>query len=253
MLSNYAEIMRGMKSNAYSEEEIYSVVLLVKDLEKYADVKLFQRKLFNALTQKEQYLDIWAEGKVALILAFSGFEVTLYPFGHEGVDLRVAWQDYNLQPFFVEVARFRENYQTREELKKAIEKGILVPYGRGEKDVEAVYQKIITEAAQLPRNEIGLVFLKSDNVTIEDVEFEPATMYLQELVSKNSTYTRLSGVLFDSGWVKTLTGERFHLWRNPKAEMPIDDVLAAKLIRLKEPPTHSMDELAELKKRFPIS
>lgn len=92
------------------------------------------------------------------------------------------WQDYGL---FVEIARFRENCTTREKLEKGEhieldgekEKG-LVPYGRGEKDVEGVYGKILTETDQLSRGKIGLVFLKSDNIGIEDIEFEHAATYL---------------------------------------------------------------------------
>lgn len=60
-------------------------------------------------------------------------------------------------------------------------------------------------------------------------------------------------MLFDSGWVKLPSGDRFYLWHNPKAERPIDNVLATKLVRLKEPPAHSREELVELRARLPIS
>ena len=126
-------------------------------------------------------------------------------------------------------------------------------YGRGEKDAELLYGKILSEAEQLPENETGLVFLQSDNVRMEEFEFEEATTYLDRLVLEQNLLAKMSGVLFDSVWVKFPAHEHFYLWRNPKAERPIDDLLAGKLQSLKEPPTHSMDELSELRHRFPIS
>jgi len=243
-----------MKVRGYGEKQIYIVLLLLEDLRHLwvENIDRFQKALFENIADSEQYLDHWAEGKAALTLACNGFHIVYEPCGRSGPDLFASCPGYR---FYVEITRSREDYETSQKLSQKLEEwnGTLVEYGRGEKDVELLYGKILSEAEQLPENETGLVFLQSDNVRIEEFEFEEATTYLDRLVSEQNLLAKMSGVLFNSGWVKFPAHERFYLWRNPKAERPIDDLLAGKLQSLKEPPTHSRDELSELRHRFPIS
>jgi len=253
-MSEYIEIFRRMKVRGYGEKQIYRVLLLLEDLRHLGmqNIDRFQKALFENIADSEQYLDHWAEGKAALTLACNGFCVVYEPCGRPGPDLSASCPGYR---FYVETTRSREDYETSQKLSQKLEEwnGTLVEYGRGEKDVGLLYSKILSEAEQLPENETGLVFLQSDNVRMEEFEFEEATTYLDRLVSEQNLLAKMSGVLFDSGWVKFPAHERFYLWRNPKAERPIDDLLAGKLKSLKEPPTHSRDELSELRHRFPIS
>jgi hypothetical protein len=253
-MSEYIETFRRMKVRGYGEKQIYGVLLLLEDLRHLGmgNIDRFQKALFENIADSEQYLDHWAEGKAALRLACNGFRVVYEPCGRPGPDLSVSCPGYR---FYVEVTRSREDYETSQKLGQKLEEwnGTLVEYGRGEKDIGLLYGKILSEAEQLPENETGLVFLQSDNVRMEEFEFEEATTYLDRLVSEQNLLAKMSGVLFDSGRVKFPTHERFYLWRNPKTERPIDDLLAGKLQSLKEPPTHSRDELSELRRRFPIS
>ena len=253
-MSENIKIFRRMKVLGYGEKQICRVFLLLEDLGHLGveNVDRFQKALFENIADSEQYLDHWAEGKAALTLACNGFCVVYEPCGRPGPDLSASCLGYR---FYVEITRCREDYKTSEKLSQKLEgwNGTLVKYGRGEKDVEILYGKILSEAEQLPENETELVFLQSDNARMEEIEFEEVTPYLDSLVSEQNVLAKMSGVLFDSGWVKFPAHERFYLWRNPKAEKPINDLLAGKLQSLKEPPTHSRDELSESRHRFPIS
>ena len=250
-MSDHIEMICRLKKCGCSEKQIYQVLLLLEDLRRRGmeNIDRFQEALFENIGDNEQYLDHLAEGEAALTLVSNGFQVIYEPVGKPGPDLSASCSGYR---FYVEVSRFREDYETSQKLSQKLEEwnGTLVEYGRGEKDVELVYSKILSEAKQLPENESGLVFLRSDNLRIEELEF-PET-YLKGLVEQN-LLARLSGVLFDSGWFNFATGKRFYLWRNPKAENPINNLLSEKLENLKEPPNHSNDELSELRNRFPLS
>ena len=242
----YNRIIHQMKEYGYGEEQIYCVLLLLEDLRRFGvgNIDQFQKSLIGSMTDSEQYIDHWLEGKVALKFACNDFSVVYEPCGRSGPDLSVICPGYR---FYVEITRFREDYETNKKLKER--NGILVQYGRGEKDVEKLHDKIQSKVKQLRENEIGLVFLRSDNVCIEDIEFEEVKTYLDTMASQN-LLTKLSGVLFDSGWIRCRTHERFYLWRNSEAERPIDDLLAVILQRLKEPPIHSRNELFDYFPRF---
>ena len=253
-MSKYIKMICRMKKCGYGEKLIYQVLLLFEDLRrlKVQNIDRFQKALFENIADNEQCLDHWAEGKAALTLASNGFQVVYEPFGKLGPDLSASYSDYR---FYVEVSRFREDYETSQKLSQKLEEGneTLVEYGRGEKDIELVYDKILSESKQLPESEKGLVFLGSDNLRMEELEFQEAATYLDGLVSEQNLLAKLSGVLFDSGWINLATHNRFYLWHNLKAKNPINNMLAEKLRNLKEPPNHSKDELSELRKRFPLS
>jgi len=238
-MSEYIKMICRMKKCGCGEKQIYQVLLLFKDLRRLRveNIDRFQKALFENIADNEQCLNHWAEGKAALTLASNGFQVVYEPFGRPGPDLSASCSGYR---FYVEVSRFREDYETSQKLSQKLEEcnGTLVEYGRGEKDVELVYSKILSKAKQLPENETGLVFLRSDNIRMEDLEFQEAATYLDSLVEQN-LLAKLSGVLFDSGWFNFATRRRLYLWRNQNAESPIDDLLAEKLTNLTELPTHS--------------
>lgn len=234
---SYERLVSNMEEQDYSVKEIHGVISLLDELKARSveNLRGLEVQLTNNVSQRGGFWDIWTEGKAALILASNGLGVKIYPNGPGGVDLEASWQHSR---FFVEVSRFREDDETSDKLAEgeAIDgEELLVNYGRGEKDVEAVHSKIVDKVTQLPEGDIGLVFLLSDNVRIEDIEFEQAVCYLEEQVIENRTCTRLSGVLFDRGWVRRCDGQpkRFYLWRNPNPNRPIDDTLYNKLNGLK--------------------
>lgn len=235
------KIMQKMKASGYDDSLVYSVPVMCNDLNhmKVNNIQIWLSKLEESVNDKEQYLDRFFEGRVALLLACNEFDISLYPTGDKGPDIRATWRSYRI---YVEVSRFREDYTTRENLRRASKMGTLVAYGRGERDVGTFYNKIITKVAQLPRGDIGLAFLGSNNIRIEGIDFWQAVEYLEEQISKENTYTRFSAVFFDSS-----SGKRFHLWLNPKAERPVDAILESKLCKLKEAMPRSRVELPKLK------
>ncbi len=231
----HKKLISSMEKHHYTKEEISRVGSLLDELKRrgVSNLERFESKLTHYIPQQEQFWDTRLEGDTALIFALNEFGVTFYPCGSRGVDLEVLWQGYR---FFAEVSRFREDYDTRAKLEKGDEidgQELLVPYGRGKKDVEAFHSKILDEAAQLPGDSIGLVILRSYNCRMEDIEYEQTVTYLEEQVSQNDTLKRLSGVFFDSGVVSFRSGKRSYLWRNPRAGNQIDDKLCKKLVMLK--------------------
>lgn len=235
----YKRLVARMKYYGYSEEEIFSAILLLQDLDQgnIKNLDGFYNILMERLENKEQYLDIWIEGKTALTLAFNNFNVTYNPLGN-GPDLLA--EDFGHQ-LYVEVKRYREDWLTRRKLEEATEKG--TKYGRGQRDVEKLIGDVLKKTSQLPRGEIDIVFIRSDNITIEEVDFKLAMHDFDEMVRSNPVYRRISGILFDSGWVNIRTGQRFYLHLNPQAEKPLSLVLAERLRNLEEPPPHSRDEI----------
>ena len=249
--AKYTKLLARMKKHSYNEEDTYSAVLLLEDMigAKIVNVSQFQRDLENVIGDPEQFLDYWAEGKAALTLAVNGLAATMRPQGQSGADMLATWCNHDI---YVEFARFRADYDTEQKLRQPGPNNTLPSYGRGEKDVLAFYTKVLEEASQLPLNEIGLVFLKSDNVRIEDIEFDKASWYLDKLMTEDQTYPRLSGILFDSGWVNVTTRKRFYLFLNPQAAKPLPQAVVTRLEALREPALHLKNEIPCLRKRFPI-
>jgi hypothetical protein len=223
------DITERMTNAGINQGKIAAVVSLIEMLECLGvkGINQFASKLMASVSDTQQIDDLMTEGHAACLFASAGLETRFYPPSaeHVDVDLVVSWRDHCL---FVEVSRFREDEATTEKIRSYKETGRLAPYGRGDKDVELVYGKTLEEARQLPKNQMGMVFLLSDSDRIEDIEFCYATEYLGELVThERSTYSQLSAVLFHC---------RSHtariLWCNPVARHPLPGELAKKLSAL---------------------
>jgi hypothetical protein len=223
-----------MKSSGYGEERIDYVIRLLElmvsmDIER---VDRLEKALYNAIPNNEGFLNHVAEGEIALKLASNDFHIVYEPFGNKGPDLSASCSDCN---FYIEVSRFEKDYETNKKLNSAFgdEDEILVEYGRGERDSYTFYDKIVNEAKQLPKGQKGLIFLKSDNARMEDIEFQEAIACLKLLTSEQNLLPQLSGVLFDSGWINLHTHKYLYLWRNTKAANRLDDFIARRLEDLK--------------------
>lgn len=223
------KLVIGMGKYQYDKKLISKVLSLIDTLSQYNSKNLdkYINKLILYLPQKEQFVDIIIEGEMAIWFSQKKFEITFYPSGEKGVDLQIFWQPYQV---FVEVSHFREDDVTNEKLKKGEfinGQEVLVRYG-GRNDLETLYSKIIRELEHLPNDEIGIIALKSDNVRIEDIEFESVIDCLNIEAKENDTLKNLSGVLFDRSWFSR--GTRFYFWRNTRASMPIDEILCNQLL-----------------------
>jgi len=223
-----------MKSSGYGEERIDYVIRLLErmvnmDIER---TDRLEKALYNAIPNNKGFLNHVAEGEIALKLALNGFHIVYEPFGNKGPDLSASCSDCNI---YIEVSRFEEDYETSKKLNSASggERKVLVKYGRGGKDSDAFYDKIVNEAQQLRKEQTGLIYLRSDNDRMEDIEFQEAIACLNLLISEQNLLPQLSGVLFDSGWINLHTHKRFYLWRNKKAANRLNDFIANKLNNLK--------------------
>jgi hypothetical protein len=229
--SGYTKLLSHMKRHGYKEEYMCEAVALLDNMKRLqvGNTDQFQHDLENVVARREQYLDYYAEGKAALRLATYGFRIIMRPQGRGGADMLATWSNAGI---YIEVARFREDPSLTERLRQGGPCDTLVEYGHGEKGVSAVYSKILEEASQLPPDEIGLVLIES-NMPREDIEFEQACWYLNRLVSREQTYSYLSGVLFDNQ--ELIKGRRFYLWLNTEAARPIPPAVAQKLEALNRP------------------
>lgn len=222
------KLVISMEKYQYNKREINNVVTIINDLSRHSIVNLdkYISKLIHSLSSKEQFGNIIVEGEIASFFYRKEFQVTFYPFGKKGVDLKIGFHNYQV---FVEVSHFIDDYDTNEKLKKGkIIDGheLLVSYN-GKNGLETLNDKITDELKQLPKNEMGIIALKSDNVRIEDIEFEQIIDDLNIQAKVNDTLNNLSGVLFDSSWYSS--GKRFYFWRNMRAIIPIDEILLNQL------------------------
>lgn len=264
-VDRYQKLIRFMKNYQYSEKEIEEVYVISLGFLflKVNNFEQFLEHLSEKASSKGAFGDTLTEGKAALIFAYNGFEVTY--LGHQrhqkGPDLLAKGFGYQ---FYVEVRRFIKDRATEEQLEKAIKRedrlfeygsyrfrlkvkkkdakrGILAEgwdYVSGSsKDVSNLYDVILEESAQLPEGEIGIVFIWSDNMKMEETEFELSMHEFDKMMRDNPTpaYEKLSGVLFYDGWLNVGTGQRFYLHLNPQAQNPVLPDLAERLKNLQKP------------------
>jgi hypothetical protein len=233
-MNQYTKVIYRMKNCGYGEKTINYVIgllesMVIMDIER---IDRLESALYNAISDVKGFLNHLAEGEIALKLALNGFHIVYEPLGSKGPDLSASWADCN---FYIEVSRFEEDFETSKKLNSALEANdeILIEYGRGERDSDTFYDKIVNEAKQLPKGETGLIILRSDNARMEDIEFHDAIASLNLLISENDLLPKLSGVLFDSGLTNLRTYKRFYLWYNKKAANPVSDYIAKKLENMK--------------------
>ncbi|MDP2948352.1 MAG: hypothetical protein Q8P22_02285, partial [Chloroflexota bacterium] len=141
------QIRTSMEDRGFPRDWVESLPLLVNDLEslKVQNIAGWLREVKSRLDEKEQYLDVWAQGWFAWAFAFNGFAMTMNPSGSIGPDLLVKVRS---QDIFVEVRRFRTDYEERKRLEEGGPDGELVPYGDFSKDVRRVLGAVQAKSRQ---------------------------------------------------------------------------------------------------------
>jgi hypothetical protein len=232
-----------MKAQSFCQDLAESLPLLVGDVHERSvrNIDVWLREVESRLGDKEQYLDVWAQGWFTSVFAYNGFTVTMNPLGEAGPDLLIQREGKDI---YVEVRRFHTDYEERHRLQEESPEDILVPYGDFMKDTRKVIDGIVTKSRQgrsIPNGACYLVAVRSDKESIEDLEFGHAVEELQqEAAQGGGKYSAISGVLFYHGYLILSTGKRWYLWQNPNAEQQrrLTQELATILGNLQLPPTH---------------
>ena len=227
----------AMKSKGYNEEEILNTVFIVEELKKRDVINYdkFCSYLFGKICRKAAFRDTLTEGKVALIFAYNGFNVTY--LGHQkGPDLLVEGFGHR---FYVEVKRYREDITTERKLSQYSR------YGRGadgaQKDYNILCRDILEKSEQLPEGQIGIVFIWSEDVKIDKDDFrtcinlildEPPRPKEKLTAEEKKRFKKVSGVLFYTRERKPLQQHDFHFFVNPLAQNPIPPDLEKRLRNL---------------------
>jgi len=181
------------------------------------------REVQGRLGDREQYLDVCAQGWLAQIFGHNGLRVTMNPLGARGPDLAVEWCQ---QLIYVEVGRLRPDYDERRRLEEGGPGGMLVPYGRGERDVWKLVDTIVAKSRQgkgLPQGHAYLIAIRIDKESLEDDIDSP--LVAQELENQQSAggagYGEVSAVLFYYKLVSVRSRTPWQVWENPAADRPL--------------------------------
>lgn len=213
-----SQIRVHMEAEGFCPEWVESLPILANDLDGCGvrNIPAWLRELKPRLSDKEQYLDVWAQGWFALVLAHNRYVATMNPLGNSGPDLLVQVQGHDM---YVEVRRFVADYDERRRLEKT--EGIMVRYGDLSKDVGRVLDAIQHKSRQgqdIPTSASYVVAIRSDKESIEEVEFQCAVQEMeQEAAAGGGQYSAIGSVLFYHGYVNVTTGKRWYVWRNPNA------------------------------------
>lgn len=232
-----------MEHSGFSENKVQSLqlLLLTEDLisREVQNVDRWLREVEGNLADKEAYLDLWVQGWFARVFAYNNFPTIMNPQGKGGPDLLI---ESNATQVYVEVRRFREDYDETKRLKDAVNKGKLVQYGNPEQDIRRVLNAIQSKSKQgkgIPISTAYVVAIYSHKESIEEIEFNLAVEELEkEAAQGGGQYSGIGAVLFYDRYMNQSTHQLWYLWENPYAnkQRRVSEPIAKKLKSLKLPP-----------------
>lgn len=197
------------------------------------NVDSWARDLDNAMGDDKTFQDHYIEGCYAFCFGRCGFPVTLKPTGQQGPDLKL---EVDGAEIYVEVSRFRED----EVLRREMGQSTYMNFGGGDEldllpempdKSQKVLVKIEKEAEQLIQGEFGIILLYSNNVFIDEYEFQKAIAY------KATPLAKVSAVIFGDTWRKVGASGYPGCWGlvNPSATAQIQHSLLQKIGKCLDP------------------
>jgi len=219
------KVIAAMTARGYKERDTRSLWQIVGELRSKGvhGLSRWLREVQGRLGDREQYLDVYAQGWFARIFTHNGLRVTMNPRGGRGPDLAVEWCQ---QLVYVEVGRLRPDYEERRRLEEGGPGGMLVPYGRGERDVWKLVDTIVAKSRQgkgVPEGHAYLIAIRIDKESLEN-DIDPA-LVAQELENQQSAggagYGKVSAVLFHYKSVSVRSPTPWQVWENPAADRPL--------------------------------
>jgi hypothetical protein len=230
------KVIRAMAARGYEERHTQWVSQMVSQLmlKGVEGLPRWLGELRRTLGDQEQYLDICEQASLAWIFARSDFKVAMNPLGRRGPDLMVEWRR---QLTYVEVGRLRRDYEESRRLQEGGPDGMLVPYGRGDRDVWKLVDLIVTKSRQgkhVPQEQPYLVAIWSDKDSEEGLDFDLAVLELEKQQSGEGAGCReASAVLFSCGWTHLRSGKYWYVWENPAtSRRPLPAGMAERLTEL---------------------
>ena len=224
---NTKKLTERMKKLSYNSHMIGLAEKCINELQRkgvYGVDKLIQ-KLLSRVTDQEAYLDIFTEGRFAIILTRLKFSKIHIEYCDKGPDIKADWDDNTV---YFEVTRSRPSEDDR-----AVQAA--AAYVSQDSAVNII-SKIQGKTQQLQSDEINIVVLWSDTVNLDARLVKEAFEYFKQEIKQNpGTYKDLSAILFTEGEESFRTTlKKFYLFKNDEASKPVSSSLAKKLESLQE-------------------
>lgn len=227
------KLCNNMYKDGYEEFRIRRIRELVCELQKkdIQGIDRFIRKLSQRTSGKQDYMDIFIEGRFAVTLANNGFsQIDIECFG-KGPDISA---NYNNQTLYFEVTRRRpEKDEWAESFDINAEKS---------DSPQNIISKIQDKLVQLLDGELNIVVYWSSTSKVTHPELNGAFSYIQQEISGDpKRYDRLSGILFtEMEGIDLSTLKQFYLFTNHKASKLLGPRLTSKLESLHSRPVKEL-------------
>ena len=171
------------------------------------NVDEWSRDLEKRYEYDVEFGELYLEGRYALTLQKNGLEVQLKPYGDErGADLQVSVRGLLLD---VEISHFRRDEGLEQEMSGQI---VEMPCR-----TQALWSKLEEKKGQLQEGKNGVILLSSDNIGIDDIEFQK----IAETILSSGLAEKLCAIVFSDSF----TRDRAVL--NPRARIPGQELHAA--------------------------
>lgn len=232
------KLCNKMRQDGYEEFRTKRVRELVDELQQSGvhGIDRFIRKLSKRIPDKQDYMDIFVEGRFAVILSRNGFSQINLEYSHTGPDIRA---DYNRQALYFEVTRRRPE---ADEWAESFDIDAAKP-----DSPQNIISKIRSKLRQLLNGKINIVVYWSSTIKVQHSELKDAFTYIkQEISSDPKLYDKLSGILFtEMEGISYSTLKQFYLLTNDKASKPLRIRLTRKLEALHSKPLKELQKQRE--------
>jgi vesicle coat complex subunit len=224
---NLQKLTKGMKKLGYNSHMIGLAEKCINELQQKSvhGVNKFIQKLLSRVTEKEAYLDIFTEGRFAIILTRLKFSKIHIEYCDKGPDIKADWDNSTV---YFEVTRSRPS----EDDLAVQAAAAFVSQDTAENTISKIQGKI----QQLQNDEINIVVLWSDTVNLDARLLKEAFEYFKQEIKQNpGTYKDLSAILFTEGEESYQTTlKKFYLLKNDEARKPLGICLTRKLKSLQK-------------------
>ena len=217
------ELIEGIKALGHNSYVVKLTKEIVNELQQRGVycIERFIQKLSDRVNDKEAYLDILMEGRIATILARNKFSQIHIEYSEGCPDLKAKW---NKSTVYFEVTRKRPSDEDQLFSQPGVH---IVLSPRTENTIEKIRSKL----RQLEPNEINIVVLCSETVQLGRSDVEEAFKYIElEIHNDTDKYKDLSAVLFTESVEEFVKGPwGLYLFKNANALKPLGTRLAVKL------------------------
>jgi len=194
-------------------------------------------KRLASSSDKEQFLDYFAELRYALVFAGLQFQVEIEPLGRKGPDLRISRDG---QQSVVEVTRFREIYPGPPTVDLDSHDFLLAEYGNIERDTKKSSEKIRGKFRQIKAQDAIIALWNDDGDLDELVIKETMSVFLDDAKQVAVSIPEvLAFVLYASPWIYIRNRQQFWCLAIPGNQKPHHEAWQRELV------ASTLDDLIE--------